>query len=72
VSVSNVSLVSVAALVGMPNLGILFTEGLQRDFPEEIAVGLIAILALALALDLVLVLVGRLLAPWDRAAAVRG
>ncbi|WP_433874434.1 ABC transporter permease [Sinomonas atrocyanea] len=72
VSVSNVSLVSVAALVGMPNLGILFTEGLQRDFPEEIAVGLIAILALALALDLVLVLVGRVLAPWDRAAAVRG
>ncbi|ASN52519.1 ABC transporter permease [Sinomonas sp. R1AF57] len=72
VSVSNVSLVSVAALVGMPNLGILFTEGLQRDFPEEIAVGLIAILALALALDLVLVLLGRLLAPWDRAAAVRG
>jgi osmoprotectant transport system permease protein len=67
VSVSNLSLVSVAALVGMPNLGILFTEGLQRDFPTEIAVGLAAILALALALDLVLVLLGRVLAPWDRA-----
>lgn len=66
VSVSNISLVSVAALVGMPNLGILFTEGLQRGFITEIVVGLVGILALALLMDLALVLVGRALAPWAR------
>ncbi|MDQ4501969.1 ABC transporter permease subunit [Sinomonas sp. ASV322] len=69
ISVSNVSLVSVAALVGMPNLGILFTEGLQRDFVTEIVVGLVAILVLALLLDVVLVVVGRLLSPWARLGA---
>jgi osmoprotectant transport system permease protein len=68
ISVSNISLVSVAALVGMPNLGILFTEGLQRDFVTEIVVGLVAILALALLADLALVILGRLLSPWAHAA----
>ncbi|MEA5453321.1 ABC transporter permease subunit [Sinomonas sp. JGH33] len=66
ISVSNVSLVSVAALVGMPNLGILFTEGLQRDFITEIVVGLVSILVLALLLDVALVIIGRLLSPWAR------
>lgn len=66
VSVSNISLVSVAALVGMPNLGVLFTEGLQRGFITEIVVGLVGILVLALVMDLALVLVGRLLSPWAR------
>ncbi|WP_052207411.1 ABC transporter permease [Sinomonas humi] len=69
VSVSNISLVSVAALVGMPNLGILFTEGLQRDFVTEIVVGLIAILVLALLMDLLLVVLGRFLSPWARFAS---
>ncbi|WP_422933805.1 ABC transporter permease [Sinomonas sp. P47F7] len=72
ISVSNISLVSVAALVGMPNLGILFTEGLQRDFVTEIVVGLVAILVLALVMDLALVLVGRFLSPWARLAAGAG
>ena len=69
ISVSNISLVSVAALVGMPNLGILFTEGLQRDFVTEIVVGLVAILVLALLMDLALVLLGRFLSPWARLSA---
>ncbi|WP_334171106.1 ABC transporter permease [Sinomonas sp.] len=69
ISVSNISLVSVAALVGMPNLGILFTEGLQRDFVTEIVVGLVAILVLALIMDLLLVVLGRLLSPWARFAS---
>jgi osmoprotectant transport system permease protein len=67
ISVSNISLVSVAALVGMPNLGILFTEGLQRDFITEIVVGLVSILALALLADLALVVLGRILSPWAHA-----
>ena len=72
VSVSNISLVSVAALLGIGNLGMLFTSGLQRDFVTEVIVGIIAILILALLMDAVLVLLERLLTPWTRAAAVQG
>lgn len=67
VSVSNISLVSVAALLGIGNLGMLFTSGLQRDFITEVVVGIIAILVLALLMDAVLVLLERLLTPWERA-----
>ena len=72
VSVSNISLVSVAALLGIGNLGMLFTSGLQRDFVTEVVVGIIAILLLALLMDAVLVLLERLLTPWTRAAAATG
>ncbi|WP_254703248.1 ABC transporter permease [Pseudarthrobacter sp. C4D7] len=67
VSVSNISLVSVAALLGVGNLGMLFTDGLQRDFITEVIVGIIAILVLALLMDAILVLLERLLTPWERA-----
>jgi osmoprotectant transport system permease protein len=66
VSVTNISLVSVGALIGVPSLGTLFTDGLFRSFPTEIAVGIAIILLLALLLDLVLVLAERLLTPWAR------
>lgn len=69
VSVSNISLVSVAALLGIGNLGMLFTSGLQRDFVTEVVVGIVAILVLALLMDAVLVLLERLLTPWTRASA---
>jgi osmoprotectant transport system permease protein len=59
VSVSNISL---------GNLGMLFTDGLQRNFVTEVVVGIIAILVLALLMDAVLVLLERLLTPWTRAA----
>ncbi len=72
VSVSNISLVSVAALLGIGNLGMLFTSGLQRDFVTEVIVGIIAILILALLMDAVLVLLERLLTPWTRAAGAAG
>ncbi|WP_211880754.1 ABC transporter permease [Pseudarthrobacter albicanus] len=72
VSVSNISLVSVAALLGIGNLGMLFTSGLQRDFVTEVVVGIIAILILALLMDAVLVLLERLLTPWTRAGAAPG
>ena len=51
VSVSNISLVSVAALLGVGNLGMLFTDGLQRTFVTEVVVGIVAILLLALLMD---------------------
>ncbi|WP_434993159.1 ABC transporter permease [Arthrobacter sp. Ld5] len=72
VSVTNISLVSVGALIGVPSLGTLFTDGLFRSFPTEIAVGIIIILLLALVMDLLLVLAERLLTPWTRTVGARG
>jgi osmoprotectant transport system permease protein len=67
VSVSNISLVSVAALLGVGNLGMLFTSGLQRGFITEVMVGIVAILVLALLMDALLVFLERILTPWERA-----
>ncbi|MFT2815922.1 ABC transporter permease [Leifsonia sp. A12D58] len=64
VSASTVALVSVGALVGSANLGYLFTDGLQRQFLEEIAVGIVASLLIALVFDAILVGTGRALMPW--------
>ncbi|WP_255767947.1 ABC transporter permease [Pseudarthrobacter sulfonivorans] len=72
VSVSNISLVSVAALLGVGNLGMLFTDGLQRNFVTEVVVGILAILVLALLMDALLVLLERLLTPWTRAVKASG
>ncbi|XAS66329.1 ABC transporter permease [Micrococcaceae bacterium Sec5.7] len=69
VSVSNISLVSVAALLGVGNLGMLFTDGLQRTFITEVVVGIVAILLLALLMDSLLVVLERLLTPWTRVSA---
>ncbi|WP_300678396.1 ABC transporter permease [Nocardioides sp.] len=69
VSVGTVSLVTVGSLIGVSNLGSLFTEGFQRDFPTEIVTGIVLVIALALILDGLWVLLGRVLLPW---AWVRG
>jgi osmoprotectant transport system permease protein len=70
VSVSTVSLLSVAALIGSGGLGYLFTNGYQRYFIDEIVVGIVFTVLLALVFDGILVLVGRLLMPWTRRAKV--
>lgn len=72
VSASTLSLVSVGALIGVPSLGYFFTDGYVRNFPTQIAVGIVGTLLLAAVFDLVLVLCGRLLLPWVRATDVRG
>jgi osmoprotectant transport system permease protein len=64
-TVSSISLVSVGQLIGIGGLGYLFTDGLDRDFPTEIYIGLILIVVLALACDLLLVAARRLLTPWQ-------
>jgi ABC-type proline/glycine betaine transport systems, permease component len=66
VSVSTVSLVSVAALVGRGGLGYLFTDGYARQFLFEIGTGVVFTVLLALVFDAILVLAGRLLLPWNR------
>ncbi len=65
-AVSNVSIVSVAALIGVPQLGSLFTDGFYRDFLDPIVAGLVACVVLALLFDLVIVVLARLLTPWLR------
>ncbi|HYU67106.1 MAG TPA: ABC transporter permease [Jatrophihabitantaceae bacterium] len=67
-AVSNVSLVSVASLLGVAQLGTLFTEGSQLNSLTPILLGLIMIVALALVFDGVILMVMRLLTPWQRAA----
>ena len=67
VLVTNVSLVSVGAVIGIGGLGQLFTAGYQRSYPDQILAGIIGTVVLALVLDRVLALLGRSLTRWDRA-----
>lgn len=63
---STIALATVGILVGVTNLGYLFTNGLQRRILEEVFSGLVAVVLIALVVDVVLVLVGRMLMPWAR------
>lgn len=65
-AVSNVSIVSVAALIGVSQLGSLFTDGFNRNAMGPIVVGVAACVVLSLLLDAVIALVSRLLTPWLR------
>jgi osmoprotectant transport system permease protein len=69
VSVSTVSLATVAAVLGVPTLGYFFTDGIQRNIPGEIWAGIAATILVALVFDFVIVQIGRLLMPWNRVAA---
>lgn len=66
-AVTNVSMVSVAALIGVPQLGQLFTDGFQRDYMPPLLTGIVLCVLLALLLDGTITLLGRLLTPWRRA-----
>ncbi|MCW2287654.1 ABC transporter permease [Leucobacter luti] len=70
-AVSNVSLVSVGALIGVGGLGDLFTEGFQRSYLVPIVWGIIFTVVLALLVDLVVVVLERLATPWVRAGEAR-
>ena len=64
--VSTISLATVGILVGVENLGYLFTNGLQRRIIPEVLAGVVAVVVIALVLDYLLVLAGRALMPWTR------
>jgi osmoprotectant transport system permease protein len=66
VSVSTISLTTVGAVLGIGSLGLLFTDGFQRNIPEEILTGIVLTIAIALVVDFLLVQLGRLLMPWTR------
>lgn len=71
VAVSNVSMVSVAALIAVPQIGILFTDGYSRGAAGPMVIGVILCALLALLFDLVIVGANRLLAPWEHARRAR-
>ncbi|MFZ4449124.1 ABC transporter permease subunit, partial [Klebsiella pneumoniae] len=65
-SASTIALATVGILVGIQNIGYLFTNGLQRRILPEVFTGVLAVVVIALVIDLLLVLAGRLLMPWTR------
>ncbi len=66
-AVSTISLATVGILIGITNLGYLFTNGLDRRIIAEVFAGIIAVVVIALVIDLLLLLLGRALMPWTRA-----
>ncbi|MDQ3762027.1 MAG: ABC transporter permease [Actinomycetota bacterium] len=65
-SVSNISLVSVGALIGTGGLGQLFTEGFQTRYLAPIVIGIVLTVLLAFAMDLLLVGLRWAATPWTR------
>lgn len=61
---STISLATVGILIGVQNLGYLFTNGYQRRIVAEVLSGVVAVVVIALLIDLLLVLLGRMLMPW--------
>jgi len=68
-AVSTISLATVGILIGVTNLGYLFTNGLDRRIIAEVFAGVVAVVVIALLIDLILLLLGRALMPWTRAAS---
>ena len=66
VVVTNISMVSVGAVIGIGGLGTWFTEGYQANKSDQIVAGIVAIFMLAIVIDVLLMLAGRLATPWDR------
>lgn len=65
-AVSTISLATVGILIGVTNLGYLFTNGQQRRLIPEVLAGVVAVVVIALVIDLLLMLAGRGLMPWSR------
>lgn len=65
-AVSNISLVSVGALLGVGGLGALFTRGFQLFYTAPIIVGIVLSIALAAIADVLIVLFQRAVTPWSR------
>ncbi len=59
-----IALATVGILIGVENLGYLFTNGLQRRIIPEVLAGVVIVVVIALVFDLLLVLAGRVLMPW--------
>jgi osmoprotectant transport system permease protein len=65
-AMSTISLATVGALIGVENLGYLFTNGSQRRIIAEVFAGVVAVVVIAVVIDGILLLAGRALMPWTR------
>ncbi|MGC0144806.1 MULTISPECIES: ABC transporter permease [unclassified Pseudactinotalea] len=63
-AVSTISLATVGILIGIDNLGYLFTNGYQRQIVASVLAGVVATVVIALLIDALLQLAGRFLMPW--------
>ena len=68
-AMSTISLATVGALIGVQNLGYLFTNGSQRRIVAEVFAGVVAVVVIAVIVDALLMLSGRALMPWTRRTA---
>jgi len=63
VVVTNISMVSVGAVIGIGGLGTWFTEGYQANKSDQIIGGIMAIFVLAIVMDMLIMLGGRFATP---------
>jgi osmoprotectant transport system permease protein len=68
---STIALATVGILIGVENLGYLFTNGSQRRIIAEVLTGVVAVVLIAVIIDLLLVVAGRALMPWNRRRPTR-
>jgi osmoprotectant transport system permease protein len=66
VVVTNISMVSVGAVIGIGGLGTWFTEGYQANKSDQIVAGIVVIFVLAVIIDVTLMFAGRIATPWER------
>jgi osmoprotectant transport system permease protein len=69
VAMSTIGLATIGALIGIPSLGSLLTDGFQRGIAAEVTTGIVLTLALAVVVDAALWTAGRLAQPWTRVRA---
>jgi osmoprotectant transport system permease protein len=62
--VSNVSIVTMAALLGIPQLGSLFTQGFQLRLYVPLVTGVVLCVVLAVVFDGLIIWMNKLLTPW--------
>lgn len=68
VASSTIGLVTIGALVGIPSLGSLLTDGFQRGITAEVTAGIIATIIVALIIDAIIQGLTWLLTPWSHAS----
>lgn len=71
-AVSNVSIVSIASLIGVSQLGDLLVDGYNREIGGQLLAGIAGCVVLALVLDLLIRALERALTPWRRAKGGAG
>jgi len=62
--VSNVSILTMAALLGIPQLGTLFTQGFQLRLFVPLITGIVLCVVLAVVFDTLIVWLNRIATPW--------